>query len=113
MQFATLPITALPAWCKINNVSFHDISVQSLGSSGHGIVTDRSLSSEEETFDLPALMMIPNELVLCRDFLDEHAKVDSHFRELLDIAGGRVSSVSYSCRLRVATMSLLNTEDKS
>jgi hypothetical protein len=91
MHITALPTTALPAWCKLNNVSFHDVSIKELGSSGNGIVTDRTLSSEQETFDIPALMMIANELILCRGFIEEHARVDSHFRELLTLAGGKVS----------------------
>lgn len=85
-----LPISALPAWCKINNVSFFDIHVQDLGEQGYGITTTRPLSAEEETFDIPALLLVPNELVLSKEFVDEHAKVDKHFRELLDLAGGKV-----------------------
>lgn len=49
----------------------------------------------EDTPDTPALLIVPNELVLSRDFLDEHAKVDKHFRELLDVAGRKVWISSY------------------
>lgn len=88
-------ITALPAWCKLNNVTFFDASVEDLGSTGHGIVASRDVSSLEKTFDIPAFLNIPNELILCRDMIDEHAKVDRHFRELLEVAGGKVIMILF------------------
>ena len=96
MHRERLPISALPAWCKINNVSLFDVDVQDLGSQGYGITTTRALSSSsssssEERSDIPTVLLVPNDLVLSREFIDEHAKVDQHFRQLLDVAGGKVS----------------------
>jgi hypothetical protein len=86
-----LPITALPAWSKLNEVSFLDIKVQDLGGSkGFGLVTERNLSSKD-TFDIPTLLIIPNDLILSAEAVKEHGKVDQHFRQLLDAAGGKVS----------------------
>lgn len=95
MKRERLSIAALPAWCKLNNVSLQDVEIKDLGASGYGIVTNRTLSTEEETFDVPALLRIPNELVLHRGTIDEHTKVDGHFRELLEAAGGKVRSESW------------------
>ena len=99
MHRERLPISALPAWGKINNVSFFDINVKDLGSQGYGITTTRALSSQKETFDIPALLLVPNDLVLSREFIDEHAKVDKHFRQLLDVAGGKVGILPTMCDL--------------
>ncbi|KAI9055571.1 hypothetical protein LZ554_000517 [Drepanopeziza brunnea f. sp. 'monogermtubi'] len=89
MQITQLPISALPAWSKLNAVDFLDISVQDLGSSkGLGLVTSRALSSKN-TFDIPTLLVVPNELVLSREAVGEWAKVDGHLRELLGAAGGK------------------------
>ena len=85
-----LPITALPAWAKLNDVNFLDIKVQNLGDSkGYGLAADRRLSSED-TFDIPTLLIIPHDLVLSAEAIEEHGKVDQHFRQLLDVAGGKV-----------------------
>jgi hypothetical protein len=85
-----LPISALPAWSKLNDVTFLDIKVQDLGGSkGLGLVTQRSLSSKD-TFDTPNLLIIPRHLILSAEAIKEHGKVDQHFRQLLDAVGGKV-----------------------
>lgn len=91
MRREQLPITALPAWCKLNDVSFLDVSIQELGTKGYGIAAEKALSSEKETFDIPALLLVPKDLILSREFIDEHAKVDQHFRQLLEATGGKVA----------------------
>ena len=90
MRRQHLPITSLPAWAKLNDVNLIDIQVQHLGSSkGFGLVTERLLTSEA-TFDTPTLLLVPPDLILSADAIEEHAKVDRHFRQLLDAAGGKV-----------------------
>jgi hypothetical protein len=90
MQRQILPITALPAWSKLNDVNFLDITVQDLGSKGYGLVTSRALSSED-IFDVPTLLIVPHDLILGSVAVEEHAKVDPHFRQLLEVFGGKVS----------------------
>jgi len=93
MRREQLPIAALPAWSKLNDVSLIDISIQDLGDSkGSGLVTSRALSSKN-TYDIPTLLIIPHDLILSAEAIEEHAKVDQHFRELLKVAGGKVSSL--------------------
>jgi hypothetical protein len=90
MRRSQLPITALPAWSKLNDASFIDIGVQDLGDAkGYGLGTERALSSKD-TFDVPTLLIVPHDLILSAEFIEEHAKVDQHFRQLLDVAGGKV-----------------------
>jgi len=91
MRREHLPIQAIPAWSKLNDVSFIDIGVQDLGADkGSGLVTTRALSSKD-TYDIPTLLAIPHDLILSAEAIEEHAKVDQHFRELLEAAGGKVS----------------------
>ncbi len=90
MHLEQLPITALAPWSKLNDVNFLDIKVQHLGSSkGFGLVTERALSSKN-TFDIPTLLIVPHDLILSAEAVEEHAKVDHHFRQLLEVAGGKV-----------------------
>lgn len=107
MRRTKLPISALPAWCKLNDVTFLDTTVKEIEGKGLGLVTDRSLSSQD-TFDTPTLLIVPNDLVLSANAIEEHAKVDHHFRQLLDAAGGKVScSSSYmilTCGLTVRSL---------
>lgn len=92
MQRPILPITALPAWSKLNDVNFLDVNVQDLGSEkGYGLVTFRALNSED-VFDVPTLLIIPHDLILSAEAVEEHAKVDPHFKQLLEVFGGKVGA---------------------
>jgi 16S rRNA G527 N7-methylase RsmG len=90
MHISHLPITALPAWSKLNDVNFLDIRVQDLGNAkGFGLVTSRALSSKD-TFDIPTLLEVPKELVLSAETVEEWGKVDGSLRQLLELVGGKV-----------------------
>jgi len=106
MHKTQLPISALPAWCKLNDATFLDTSVQNLQGRGFGIVTERTLSSED-TFDVPNLLLIPHDLILSAEAIEEHTKVDQHFHQLLDVAGGKVCSVHVLQHIRLILMMFL------
>lgn len=89
MRYPQLPISSLPAWAKLNDVNFFDISVQELPQKGFGLASDRSLTSKD-VYDVPTLLTVPKDLVLCAETVEEYAKVDKHFKELLGVAGGVV-----------------------
>lgn len=101
MRRAELPITALPAWTKLNDVIFYDISVHSIESKGFGLIADRQLSSED-AFDMPVLLRIPKDLILSAEAVEEHARVDKDFRELLAAAGGVVRNNDLPCQVSSA-----------
>lgn len=84
-----LPISILPIWSKFNNVTFLDTSVKALGTRGFGLVTERALNSHD-TFDSPNLLLIPRDLILSAEAIEEHSKFDHHFKALLNAAGGTV-----------------------
>jgi hypothetical protein len=73
----------------LNDVTFLDTEVRDLGTKGFGLVTQRALSSHD-TFDTPTLLLVPHDLILSAEAIEEHAKVDHHFRGLLDAAGSHV-----------------------
>jgi len=98
MHRTTLPISALPAWSKLNDVNFLDVRVSDLsgegdegngGGKGCGIVSERKLSNKE-TFDKSVLLSVPGELVLGGEMVEEVRKVDKAFGELVERAGGKV-----------------------
>lgn|SRR5690348_795935 len=92
MRREQLPITVLPSWSKLNNVSFTGVTVEDLGDSrGFGLVAEKELSSKESD-EGPILLTIPHELVLSAEAVRNHAKLDRHFQELLSAAGGKVSA---------------------
>lgn len=85
MRHGQLPLSALPAWAKLNDVDFYDVRVQYLPGRGHGLATTRSLSSEE-IFDSPTLLSIPQNMILSAEAIEEHTRTDKHFRELRRVA---------------------------
>jgi hypothetical protein len=89
MRRAELPISALPAWMKLNDVILYDISVHDVERKGFGFIADTALSSEE-AFDMPVLLRVPKDLILSTEAVKEHARVDKDFNELLTAAGGVV-----------------------
>jgi len=94
MRRTRLPINALPAWCKLNDISFLGINVQDLGGTkGLSIVTQRPLNSKD-IFDIPTLLIVPNDLILSAEAIEGHAKVDQHFRQLLEVAGRKARLLS-------------------
>jgi len=101
MRRAELPITAIPAWMKLNDVIFYDVSVHGIEGKGSGLLADRPLSSED-TFDMPVLLRVPKDLILSAEAVEEHARVDKDFRELLAAAGGVVRSNDLPCHVSSA-----------
>mgnify|MGYP003639028256 FL=1 len=52
-------------------------------------MTSRDLNSKD-VFDVPTLMIVPNELMLSAEAVEEWGKVDAHFKEVLEKVGGKV-----------------------
>ncbi len=53
--------------------------------------------SSKDTFDIPTLLTVPKDLILSAEAIEEYAKTDKHFRELLGAAGGVVGSLTFTC----------------
>lgn len=85
MRRTELPISDLPAWTKLNDVTLYDISVQDVEHKGFGFIADRALSSEEAF--IPMLLRVPKDLILSAEAVKKHAHVDKHFNDLLTAAG--------------------------
>ncbi|TAQ84687.1 hypothetical protein B7494_g6989 [Chlorociboria aeruginascens] len=94
MQKPHLPLSALPAWSKLNDVTFFDTCVRDTGrGKGFGLVTTKALNSRD-TFDVPTLLVVPRDLVLSREGVEEFGKVDGGFRGLRERAGGKITIAS-------------------
>lgn len=91
MHRETLPSSTLPAWAKLNDITFLDIHIQELGEEGKGLglVASRKLNSKG-TCERPTLLEVPGDLVLSAEGLEEWKKVDGRLREVLEKVGGRV-----------------------
>ena len=78
-----LPISAFPAWAKLNNIELNGVVVSTLqGSKGSGVVATQDLSE-----DNAILMTVPQELLLSIDSVWTIAKSDRHLRAVLEAVG--------------------------
>lgn len=82
--------SALPAWNHLNDVSLFDIAPREILGRGVGLVACRNLNREEGSSEAVTLARIPRSLILSGEAVEAHAKVDGHFRELLDAVGRKV-----------------------
>lgn len=80
-------VSGLPLWAELNDVSLFDVAITTTNSSDLGLLATRKLVTVEDTFDRPALIAVPRDLILCPEMVEEYAKRDHSFRELLEAFG--------------------------
>lgn len=83
MHLQKLPVSAIPAWVKINDISFNAVTISQLtGDRGLGVVGDGGYSDRTGP-----LMLVPANLILSVQNVFIFAKSDQHLREVLEAAG--------------------------
>ncbi|KAH8893416.1 SET domain-containing protein [Thozetella sp. PMI_491] len=87
MSRQALPIEALPAWSLLNDITFVDVKVADTPGQGYGLLCERNLTTENGTYDIPTLITVPRDMVLNAESVEQYAKEDRNFRQLLDAAG--------------------------
>ncbi|KAH0565019.1 hypothetical protein GP486_001589 [Trichoglossum hirsutum] len=91
MKRQHLPLAALQAWSKLNNIEFHGVDVQHIGGhpvdKGAAVIASRDVRSGEGGSPGMTLMRVPQELVLSAEKVAEWAKVDGCLREVLEAVG--------------------------
>ncbi|UZP35746.1 hypothetical protein NXS19_003562 [Fusarium pseudograminearum] len=96
----TLPIDVFPAWARFNDVDFINVELCETDGKGIGLVTVTGSDltkipvAEGEVNDkdlqhgkAEALLRIPHDLVLSASTVEDYAKVDQNFRQLMDSVG--------------------------
>ncbi|QPG96593.1 hypothetical protein C2857_004682 [Epichloe festucae Fl1] len=85
------PIEAFPTWAHFNGVQFMGVKLQDVGhGKGFGLLAESDVQGSavkmvgEET---RTILRIPRDLVLSAEAVQEYAKVDQNFKQLLEIAG--------------------------
>lgn len=82
-----LPIEDLPAWARLNDVSFTSVKVTKAQGRGYGVFAQKDMTAAEGTLDTPVLLTVPSDLALNTAAIDEYTKEDKNFRQLLDALG--------------------------
>ena len=90
-----LPLGSFPAWARLNDVATTNVKLQDIQGKGFGLIADAELGNQES--DTEPLMKIPRDLVLSAEAVDEYAKVDQNFRQLLEAVGCQVFDVYSNC----------------
>ena len=97
-DMAQLPIEAFPAWALLNNVDFANAEIRNIEGKGFGLVTKNDITNEgREASGAAPILRIPRDLVLSAEAVEEYAKVDQNFKQLLDVAGHQVGTAMFSC----------------
>ncbi|KAI1443430.1 SET domain-containing protein [Annulohypoxylon stygium] len=89
MRRGSFSLKDLPAWCVLNDVAFVNVKATNIDGRGLGLVAERDLTDEGGNGEIPALLTIPRDLVLSAEGVEEYAKENKDFRQLLDTAGHR------------------------
>ncbi|KAJ1326594.1 N-lysine methyltransferase SETD6 [Microdochium nivale] len=87
MQRDYLSLDALPAWAALNGVVFGDVHAADIDGRGKGLVASKDISPHQGTTEPPVLLTIPKDLVLSAEGVEEFAKENQAFRQLLDASG--------------------------
>lgn len=83
MHLQKLPVSAIPAWAKVNGISFNGVTISPLTNDrGLGVVGDGGNSDRTGP-----LMLVPADLILSVQNVFTYAKSDQHLREVLEAAG--------------------------
>lgn len=93
MSQTELPIESLPIWSRFNGVTFEGVRISQIEGKGFGLVSERIFQPPpDERTPNHRILSVPTELVLNAEAVEEYAKEDQRFRELLNAAGGQVMS---------------------
>lgn len=83
MHLQKLPVSAIPAWAKVNGISLNGVTISQLtGDRGLGVVGDGGNSDRTGP-----LMRVPAELILSVQNVFVFAESDQHLREVLEATG--------------------------
>ncbi|KAI0973984.1 hypothetical protein F4678DRAFT_458772 [Xylaria arbuscula] len=85
MRRGEFPLSSLPAWCMLNNITFSGASAADTEARGLGLIAEENINNEDN--ELPALLTIPKGVILSAAGVEDYAKENKEFRQLLDVAG--------------------------
>ncbi|KAI3322553.1 hypothetical protein HD806DRAFT_129173 [Xylariaceae sp. AK1471] len=110
MRRGQFPLSSLPAWCILNDITFAGVSVADIEGRGLGLIANKDIGDDDGT-ETPTLLTIPKDLVLSAVAVEEYAKESKDFRQLLDAAGHQ--SLRGDILLFLLTQFVLSSPDYS
>ncbi len=94
-----LSIESLPAWATLQDVKLQQVAMRPIEGKGYGLVAENKLNALENVNEVLEILRIPAELVLSREAVEEYAKVDQHFKQLIETVGRKVYDTGVSTSL--------------
>ena len=89
MPSCQLPIEAFLPWALLNDVELSRAAVQDVKGKGLGLVATGD-SHHDDAASTAVYVRVPKDLILSRECVEDYAKVDQNFRQLLEVAGREV-----------------------
>lgn len=86
----SLPAEAFNPWAHLNGVRFHEVKPGQIAGRGSALLASKAVVNSPDGAE--CLLTVPKDLILSLEQIQEQAKVDRDFRELLESLGdfGRV-----------------------
>ncbi|KAG5928618.1 hypothetical protein E4U42_000333 [Claviceps africana] len=101
-----VPMEAFPAWAHFTRVQFTGVKLQDVGhGKGLGLVVaaESGLEGRAVEEQKEAVLRVPRDVVLSAEAVDEYAKVDHNFKQLLDVAGQKFGDAARGTNLAQST----------
>lgn len=92
------PMKELLTWARLNYVDFLNTEVENVPGKGLGLFATQPRLGDGEEGKTSPLLEIPRDLILSAEAVEDYAKVNQNFRQLLDKVDPQVR---HSCRLIV------------
>lgn len=94
MKKSNFPVEALPDWCKRYGVELNSIKVADVPGRGIGWITTEDIRHDSEASEPPKpLLVIPGDVIVCREHVGHYAVQNAQFHNLLTAIGYEVSVV--------------------
>lgn len=93
-----LSIETFPAWALLQDVEFDGVAIAQTADKGYGLVPNKDLEQEA------TVLRVPRDLLLSVDQVEQYAKIDSNFRDLLNALEPKVGQ---DCVLNITESSPL------
>ena len=93
-----LPQNAFVPWALLNDVTFDRTVSGVVQGRGGALLAKEDLNADEDSSNI--LLTVPRDLIISLECVQDHAKVDKDFREVLESLGdfGRVGLASLETR---------------
>ncbi|PQK13474.1 hypothetical protein BB8028_0004g04050 [Beauveria bassiana] len=104
-----LPIESLPAWATLQDVKLQQVGMRHVDGKGYGLVAENAIDGSGNVNDAFEIMRISAELVLSREAVEEYAKVDRHFKQLIETLGRKSARLEIMLYLLVHIISARHT----